>query len=274
MLQYYTIYSTMSITNIQYKLLKGKKPVKNQLKAVVLAAGKGTRLHTDEIDAPKVMREACGKPLLWYVLDAISFIEKKDTILIVGYKKDSVINYFNNYPYAIQKEQLGTGHAVMAAEEELENYEGELLVCNGDMPAIKSDVYRQLVQTHKDENNDCTILTGESSLKMSFGKVERDTAGKFKALVEERDCTPNQLKITELNTGIYIFNKPKLFNALKELKNDNAQGEYYITDVPSIMLKNGEKIGIYKNNLGDDIIGINTVEHLEMVEKILNGHSL
>jgi len=242
-----------------------------QLKAVVLAAGKGTRLHTNDSDAPKVMREACGKPLLRYVLDALSFIEKKDIILVVGYKKETVINNFTEYPYAVQNEQLGTGHAVMAAKNELENYNGALLVCYGDMPAIKRDVYEQLLSTHFEEGNDCTILTGESKLKMSFGRILRDENGGFLHVVEEKDCTPQQLEITELNTGVYVFDTVKLLSALKELKNDNAQGEYYITDVPAIIQENAGKIGIYKRNLGDDIIGVNTLEQLEMVERILSA---
>ena len=242
-----------------------------QLKAVVLAAGKGTRLHTDDTDAPKVMREACGKPLLWHVLKAISFIDKKDIILVVGYKKESVINNFNEYPYAEQKEQLGTGHAVMAAQEKLKDHTGALLVCYGDMPAIKREVYEQLLKTHIDEGNDCTILTGESTLDISFGRVERDENGSFLHVIEEKDCTPQQLEITELNTGVYIFNSPLLLEALKELKNDNSQGEYYITDVPAIMRRKGAKIGILKRNLGDDIIGVNTLEQLKMVEKILRA---
>jgi len=241
-----------------------------QLKAVVLAAGKGTRLHTNDSDAPKVMREACGKPLLWYVLEALSFIEKKDIILVVGYKKESVIKSFAEYPYAVQKEQLGTGHAVMAAKDELENHKGALLVCYGDMPAIKRDVYEKLLLTHFSERNDCTILTGESNLQMSFGRILRDKNGDFLHVVEEKDCTPEQLKITELNTGVYVFDTVKLLSALKELKNDNAQGEYYITDVPAIMKENSSKIGLYKRNLGDDIIGVNTQKQLEMVERILS----
>ena len=240
-----------------------------QLKAVVLAAGKGTRLHSDDYDAPKVMREACGKPLLWYVLEALSFIGKKDIVLVVGYKKESVIDSFSEYPYAIQTEQLGTGHAVLAAKDELVNHKGALLVCYGDMPAIKRDVYEQLLQTHFEDGNDCTLLTGESTLQMSFGRIQRDANGNFLAVVEEKDCTPEQLKIKELNTGVYVFDTPMLLDALKELKNDNAQGEYYVTDVPAIMLGNGAKIGIYNRNLGDDIIGVNTAEQLEMVERIL-----
>ena len=243
----------------------------NQIKAVVLAAGKGTRLHTEEIDAPKVMRKACGKPLLWYVLNALSFIEKKDIILVVGYKKESVIESFGDYPYAVQVEQLGTGHAVMAASKELENHKGALLVCYGDMPAIKRDVYEELLKVHFEEGNDCTLLTGESSLEMSFGRVERDENDRFLRVIEEKDCTPSQLEITELNTGVYVFDTPMLLNAFKELKNDNSQGEYYVTDVPAIMREKGAKIGILKRNLGDDIIGVNTAEQLDLVEKILVG---
>ena len=240
-----------------------------QVKAVVLAAGKGTRLHNDEIDAPKVMREANGKPLLWYVLEALSFIDEQDIILVVGYKKESVTTVFTDYPYAVQSEQLGTGHAVAAAKEQLAGYNGALLICYGDMPAIKREVYEQLLQTHFDEGNDCTLLTGESTLKMSFGRIERDEDGNFRHVVEEKDCSPEQLKIKELNTGVYVFSAPILLDALKELKNDNSQGEYYVTDVPAIMRGQGAKIGILKRNLGDDIIGVNTLEQLRMVEDIL-----
>lgn len=242
-----------------------------QTKAVVLAAGKGTRLGSADTDLPKVMINANGKPLLSYVLDSISFINKEDIILVVGYKKESVINYFNDYPYAVQTEQLGTGHAVMAASEKLEDYNGPLLVCYGDMPAIKREVYEQLLKTHLDEGNSCTFLTGESTLKVAFGRILRDADGVFQSVVEEKDCTPEQLEITELNTGVYVFDTQKLLSALKEIKNDNAQGEYYVTDVPAIMKSHGEKIGTLKRNLGDDIVGVNTPEQLKMVEGILSG---
>jgi len=245
--------------------------LKEQLKAVVLAAGKGTRLHTGETDAPKVMREACGKPLLWYVLKALSFIEKKDTILVVGYKKESVISSFSEYPHVVQSEQLGTGHAVMAANKMLSDHNGAVLVCYGDMPAIKRKTYEKLVQTHLTEKNTCTLLTGESSLEMAFGRIRRDEKGGFLSIVEEKDCTPEQLNITELNSGVYVFDTQKLLDSLKELKNDNSQSEYYITDVPEIMRSKGEQIGILKCKLGDDIIGVNTTEHLEMAERILKN---
>jgi len=243
--------------------------MQDNLKAVVLAAGKGTRICSDDVDAPKVMRMACGKPLLGYVLDALSFIDKKDTVIVVGYKKESIINYFSGYTYVLQEEQLGTGHAVMAAREELKNHTGPMLLCYGDMPLLGSDAYTSLLKTHFDEGNDCTILTSINNNTMSFGRILRDKNGQFVHVIEEKDCTPEQLDITELNTGVYVFDTQMLLSALGELKNNNAQGEYYITDVPAIMKSKNAKIGICKGNFGDDILGVNTLEQLNMVEDIL-----
>lgn len=243
--------------------------MKTDIKALVLAAGKGTRMQDGDLDAPKVMRLACGKPLLWYVLEAISFIDKKDTILIVGYKKESVISVFDEYPYALQEKQLGTGHAVMSATHYIDSHKGAILVCYGDMPAIKAHVYKELVNLHIENGNDCTILTAKSTLDIAFGRIIRGDDGSFMHVIEEKDCTPEQLKITELNTGVYVFNTEKMLKALSNITNSNSQGEYYLTDVPMIMRKSGEKIGLLCKELGDDIIGVNTREHLEKVEKIL-----
>jgi len=244
--------------------------MRDKLKAVVLAAGKGTRLQEGENDAPKVMRQACGKPLLWYVLDALSFIAKDDIIIVVGYKKDDVISSFSGYRYAHQTEQLGTGHAVLAAGEELKDFTGDVLVCYGDMPAIKRDTYESFLRTHFEQGNSCTLLTGESSLPLPFGRIQRDENGGFLNVIEEKDCTPQQMEITELNTGVCVIDSQKLLRALKELKNDNSQGEYYMTDVPAIMREQGAKIGIFKRDLGDEIIGVNNLAQLAMVEDIIN----
>jgi len=241
----------------------------NELKVVVLAAGKGTRLQDGDSDAPKVMRRACGKPLLRHVLDALSFIEKKDVIVVVGYKKEDVMNSFGGYAFAEQKEQLGTGHAVMAAKAGLSGFGGAVLVCYGDMPAIRRGTYEALLRTHFEQGNDCTILTGETTLALPFGRIVRDGSGGFMRVVEERDCTPDELKITEMNTGVYVFRAPLLLEALDGLKNDNSQGEYYLTDVPEIMRAAGGRIGLLKRDLGDDILGVNTPEQLAQVEGIL-----
>lgn len=242
-----------------------------KLKVVVLAAGKGSRLQTEDNDTPKVMRLACEKPLLSHVLDALPIVSKHDVILVVGYGKEQVVESFVGYNYAEQAEQLGTGHAVMAAKEQLVGFDGAVLVCYGDMPVIKRETYEAFIKAHFEQGNDCTILTGETTLQLPFGRIIRDSDGCFVSVVEDRDCTPEQSKITELNTGVYIFNSLMLLDALKELKNDNAQNEYYLTDVPGIMRSHGAKIGLYRRNLGDEILGVNTVQQLAQVEKILSS---
>ena len=243
--------------------------METNIKAVILAAGKGTRLITEDDDSPKVMRKACGKPLLWHVLQALSFIRKEDTIVVAGYRKEEVMESFGGYIYAVQTEQLGTGHAVMAAGDELRGFGGSVLVCCGDMPAIRRETYEALVKVHFDQDNDCTMLTGESAISLPYGRIIRGADGAYLKTVEERDCTAEQLAVTELNSGVYIFRAQNLLDALRSLKSDNAQGEYYLTDVPAIMRAGGARIGICKRDLGDEIIGVNTQEQLLQVEEIL-----
>ena len=236
-----------------------------------MAAGKGTRLQAEDGEAPKVMRKACGKPLLWYVLEALSFIDKKDTVIVVGYKKSEVTGCFKGYAYAEQTEQLGTGHAVMAAAGELRGFGGSVLVCYGDMPLIRQDTYRSLVDAHLERGDDCTILTGESSVSLPYGRIIRDSNGGFLSVVEDSDCTPEQLEITELNSGVYVFRAPLLLGALGSIRPDNAQGEYYLTDAPAIMRGNGAKVGLHRRGLGSEILGVNTPEQLAMVEGIIHN---
>lgn len=241
------------------------------MKAVILAAGKGKRLHSEQFSAPKVLREANGKPLLRYVVNNLSFIpDKKDIIIVAGYKKEMVFNAFNEgYTFAVQDEQLGTGHAVNCAREALKDYDGPVLVCYGDMPLFKKGTYENLVKVHEETGNDCTILTGVSDRGLAYGRIIRDENGSFKGVVEDRDCTPEQKKINELNVGIYVFDSKKLFSCLGELKNSNAQGEYYLTDVPTIMMSKGYKIGTYTTHDDTEILGVNTPEELALCESLL-----
>ena len=238
-------------------------------KAVVLAAGKGTRLQTDGSALPKVMRLANGKPLLAHVLASLDFIAPEDIVLVVGYKRECVIEAFGAYPYAVQAEQLGTGHADMSAFEKLGDYDGDVLICCGDMPLIKKETYRALADEHVRAGNDCTILTGSSSEDLPYGRVLRDENGVFAGMVEEKDATPEQKAIRELNSGVYIFKAPKLREVLSELRSDNAQSEYYLTDAPVLMQRRGGKIGVCRRELGYEIIGVNTPEQLRQVEELL-----
>ena len=243
-------------------------------KAVVLAAGKGTRLKTEGTDLPKVLRQALGQPLLHYVLEAIQFIPKENTILVVGYEKEQVINAFSEYPFAIQHEQRGTGHAVMAAKDAIGAGDFPVLVCYGDMPLLKKETYERLFEIHAEQQNACTMLTGSTDLSLPFGRIVRDDADNFVEVVEDRDCTPEQKKITELNVGVYVFQSAALLDALSEVKPQNEQGEYYLTDVPAILRKKGLSVGICKRELGDELIGVNTVEDLNMVEQSLKTRGI
>ena len=241
----------------------------NAIKAVVLAAGKGTRMMTETNTMPKVLRLACGKPLLYYVLKTLQFVPKEDTILVVGYRREDVIAAFPDYPHAIQDPQLGTGHAVRCAKAELEGFDGTVLVCYGDMPLLKEEVYRGLLVEHERTGSVCTLLSGTTEETLPYGRVLKDENGEFLQVVEDRDCTPEQKAIRELNVGIYAFDCKELLACLDLLRNNNAQQEYYLTDVPALMKQRGGKVSVYTAELNEQILGVNTPEQLAIAEKYL-----
>lgn len=241
----------------------------NQVKAVVLAAGQGKRLLSEQHNLPKVLREANGKPLLHHVLDALSFLPKQDTILVVGYMRDKVVERFPGYPIAVQEPQNGTGHAVQCAQEYLRDFDGPVLVCCGDMPLLERDSYLKLLAVHQEEHNTCTFLSGTSAVDLHCGRVLRDGQGRFAGIVEDKDCDAQTAKIREYNAAVYVFDCRELLTCLSLLKNNNAQGEYYLTDVPYLMLDRHGTVGICNLDDGEQIIGVNTPEQLEMVENRL-----
>jgi len=155
----------------------------------------------------------------------------------------------------------------MSAADRLGDFDGSVLVCCGDMPLIRRKTYEALCETHFAEKNDCTILTGTTDLPLPYGRIVRGADGGFLRVVEERDCTPEERQIDELNSGVCIFRAAGLLDALGKLRNANAQGEYYLTDVPAILLQQGARVGICKRELGMEIIGVNTPEQLSEVEK-------
>lgn len=240
-------------------------------KAVILAAGKGTRLQSEQHQMPKVLRQAAGQPLLHYVLKALDFLPKEDTVIVAGYMKEKVMERFPDYPYAIQQEQKGTGHAVQCAREALKDFDGTVLVCCGDMPLIKKATYEALLKTHQESGNPCTFLTGTSKDDLPYGRILRDEQGQFLRVIEDRDCDMEQRKIRELNAGVYAFDCRELLACLELLKDDNAQKEYYLTDVPELMRQRGGRIGVCCVELNEQIIGVNTVEQLAEVEGYLNA---
>jgi len=244
------------------------------LKVVILAAGKGKRLNSEEVQIPKAMREVSEKPLLHYVLKSVDFIEnKKDILIVVGYLKEMLMDAFPKYAFAIQTEQLGTGHAVKCAEQAIGDFSSDILVLMGDMPLIKRETLLNLISEHKKNNNDCTNLSCEINEKLVLGRIIRDENNNFCEIVENKDCTEEQLKITEYNTGNAIFNAKKLFEQLTNLKNNNKSGEYYLTDIPKIFIENNYKVGIYKSKNQTEIYGVSSAEDIELIAKILKTNS-
>lgn len=240
------------------------------MKAIVLAAGKGKRLHSEEFNLPKVMREANGRPLISYALDSIDFIGKKDTVIVVGYMKEKVMGKIGSeYAYSVQNEQKGTGHAVACAAEHFENYDGNVLILYGDTPLFRKETFEAIIKWHEQTEADCTLLTAVIDNPPAFGRIVRGADGKLADIVEEKDCDEQQKKITELNVGIYVFKAKPLFEGLKKLNNNNAQGEYYLTDMPKIFISEGRKVETYSIADENEIYGVNTLEDLKFCEEQL-----
>lgn len=243
------------------------------MKALILAAGKGTRLNSAQTHIPKVLREACGKPLVEYVLGALPPLDPADIGLVVGFEKEKVIDLYQKrgYFFAVQTEQLGTGHAVLCAEEALSGYDGELLVLCGDMPLIRRDSIERLISVHREHNDACTLLTCVSEPGLALGRIVRDENGAFAAIVENKVATDEQKKICEYNAGVYVFACKKLFPILEEIVNDRKTGEAYLTDVPEKMLARGMRVTAISCREECEIFGVNTKEDLDLVEETLRG---
>lgn len=240
-----------------------------EVKALVLCAGKGTRLRQEGIDLPKVMRQAQGKPLLHYVLTALDFLPRENVILVVGYKKEAILAAYGDYPHAVQEPQLGTGHAVQCAAEHLRDFDGHVLVCCGDTPLMSKATYQSLVDLHLSTGSDCTLLSAHLDEGGSYGRVTRHPDGSFRSIVEAKDCSAEEAAVTEVNTGVYLFRVQPLLEALGHLKNDNAQGEYYLTDVPAYLLSKGGKVGVCDSCAPQEMLGVNTPAQLQEVEDLL-----
>ena len=243
--------------------------MKENIKAVVLAAGKGTRLRTEGVDLPKVLRQAAGRALLDYVLEALDFLDQKDVVLVAGYQRDKVLAAYPGYPSAVQEPQLGTGHAVQCAKEALAGFDGSVLICYGDMPLMRRETYLSLIETHRREGNDCTLLSAVSDEELPYGRIVRNESGAFARIVEDRDCTPEEKAIRELNVGVYVFEAKALWEALEQLRPNNAQGELYLTDAPAYILARGGKVGACPTCTAEEMLGVNTVEQLRQVEEIV-----
>ena len=240
------------------------------MRAIIPAAGKGTRLHAEEADLPKVLHRVCGRPLLEIVLSQTAFIPAEDTYIVVGYQKEKVMRAFGSrYHYVEQREQLGTGHAVMMCEPWFRDYDGTVLVTFGDMPLFRREILEKTCAFHEEKQADCTLLTAENPSLPFWARIVRDEGGRFARIVEAKDCTPEEKNIRELFSGVLAFSSRSLFQMLPLIGNSNVQNEYYLTEVPELMAQRGMKVETIMTDDGDDLRGVNTREDLAVVEQVM-----
>ncbi len=234
--------------------------------AIVLAAGKGTRMKSD---LPKVLCQANGRPLVEYVLDSLRKSGVGKIVAVVGYKADEVESALASYDdmeFALQSEQLGTGHAVMMCREQLASHDGPVVVVAGDSPMLQSDSISQLLEDFTKSKPGCILGTLIHEDPTGLGRIVRDENDKFVGIVEHKDATEAQLAINEVNMSTYVFDCQKMLAALDKLTADNKQQEYYITDLPGILLKDGEDVRALAVLKPIEALSVNTVEHLKLVE--------
>ena len=241
-----------------------------KIAAVILAAGKGTRMGEAEI--PKVMFKVNEKPIVEHMIEDIENSGVNDITLVVGYKQEVVKDHFKDrVSYALQTEQLGTGHAVLMAQELLENKSDAVLVCYGDHATYKEETIKKLIEIFEKEKPAIAMLTVEfeDPMKWQFGRIIRDNKGKICENVEQKDANEEQLKIKESNPSFYIFDSKFLWDNLKNLNTENAQGEYYLTDMIKVANDQGKQIISSPVSEENEVLGINTKEQLKEVEEIL-----
>jgi bifunctional UDP-N-acetylglucosamine pyrophosphorylase/glucosamine-1-phosphate N-acetyltransferase len=238
-------------------------------KAVILAAGQGTRMGSDR---PKVLHAVDGRPMVIHCIEATMAAGIDDVILVVGVGRDEVIyavdDAYDGVEYAVQEEQVGTGHAVLQARSFLDGFDGSVVVLYGDMPLLMPDTIRAAVDKRDETGAAAVVLTIELENPPDFGRIVRDTDGRTVGIVEVRDATPEQLAVREVNVGAYCFDAAALLGALDRVGNDNAQGEYYLTDVIGILAADGAMVATLVVEHIEEALGINDPEHLDFAEKV------
>lgn len=240
------------------------------LAVLILAAGKGKRMNNPEI--PKVMAELKGIPLIGHVLRNLYDIHPTEIIAIVGHHREIVIDYlqrdFNNIHTVVQFEQLGTGHAVMQAKSVLADFNGDVLILSGDVPLMRAETLTEFVSQHKTKNADISVLTAFVPDAAGYGRVVRDDSGNFTKIIEHKDATEEERSIREINSGIYCVDSVKLFESLAKVNNNNAQGEYYLTDIIALLYNSGNNVTATTCNDYREILGINTADELANAEAL------
>jgi bifunctional UDP-N-acetylglucosamine pyrophosphorylase / glucosamine-1-phosphate N-acetyltransferase len=234
--------------------------------AIILAAGKGKRMGSD---LPKVLVPVCGRPMIRYVIDAVHGAGIKRILVVVGFRADLVRRELADQPgleFIVQAEQLGTGHAVKMCEDRLEGHEGPVLILAGDSPMVQVSSLRSLLKEFSARLRACLLGTGTKDKPTGLGRIVRDKKGDLAGIVEEKDATPEQRAIKEVNLSTYVFRPDALLSSLKELTANNVQGEYYLTDCPGVLKADGQRVDALCVLQPIEALSINTKEELAIVE--------
>lgn len=247
---------------------------KTDIKAVILAAGKGTRMKSN---TPKVLHKIFEKPLLGYVLDNVKNLVN-ESFVIVGHHAEEVSEYveknYNSAKTVLQSPQLGTGHAVSMVCPSLTDYNGLVIILCGDTPLITEETLKKFVDYHSSNNSDLTVMSAIFDNPTNYGRIIRESDNSLKCIVEEKDATVEQKAVKEVNAGIYCLNWGKIKQAFSQLTSNNAQGEYYLTDIIEWGKKNSLNVNAYIMENNEEIYGINSRSNLATAFKIMNSRKL
>ena len=239
--------------------------------AIILAAGKGTRMKSD---LPKVLHSVHGLTLVEHVMNAARSAGVGRMVLVIGHRADdarATLGHHADVDFVLQTEQLGTGHAVQMCEQHLAAHDGQVLVLAGDTPLLQGASLARLLEEQRTENAACVVGTAVTDANEGLGRIVRDAAGEFVRIVEQKDASPEIAAIREINTGCYVFNSRDLASALKELRADNEQAEYYLTDCAAILRRQGKRVVASPSLDIEEAMGVNTPDQLADVERILSS---
>lgn len=247
-----------------------KRQGKKKYATLILAAGKGTRMKSERA---KVLHLVCGRPMLDHIVAVARELGSLKIGVIIGHQADLIRETYKDegLTFILQKEQLGTGHAVLQARQAFSSFQGTLIILCGDVPLLRSSTVRKMMAHHARTHSVITVLTTRLDDPASYGRIVRGRDGRILKIVEARDATESEKDITEINTGIYCAESPFLFEAVAQIRNDNAQGEYYLTDICEIANQKGMKVTPFLTVASEEVMGINTFEDLERAQKVLES---
>ena len=233
---------------------------------IIMAAGKGKRMNDD---LPKVLHPLAGRPLVHYVIDLARKVGSERILLVIGHKHELVKESTKHFEveWVMQEKQLGTGDAIKVCQNTLDDYLGDVLILSGDVPLLKSETIKRAWKHHRVSNSAVTVFTFKPKDPVGYGRIIRGENGELQRIVEQNDAIRDVLLIEEVNAGIYFFKTDKLFQALSVIRNNNASGEYYLTDTISVLKQWGEPKAVFLVNDPIEVSGVNTQSQLSELEK-------